>query len=221
MTEITRIGLDIAKGVFQVHAVNAQDQVVVRKSLRRSQLLSWFAKLPPCLIGMEACGTANYWARELTALGHTVRLIPPAYAKAYVRRNKNDPADAAAICEAVSRPSMRFVAVKTEQQQALASLHRVRDLLMKQHTMLINQIRGLMAEFGMVTARGAQHVDELLAVLADPHDQRVPGPLRDALLASAEILRAIDRKLEGIERRIVASGRDDATYRRLVTPPPP
>ena len=168
MTEITRIGLDIAKNVFEVHAVNAQEQVVVRRSLRRNQMLAWFAKLPPCLIGMEACGTANYWARELTALGHTVRLIPPAYAKAYVRRNKNDPADARAICEAVGRPSMRFVPIKTMEQQAETLTHKARQMLIKQRTMTQNSLRSLMAEFGIVVPQGPQHIGKLLVILADP-----------------------------------------------------
>src|SRR3984957_17055528 len=175
MTEITRIGVDIAKNVFEVHAVNAQEQVVVRRSLRRNQVLAWFGKLPACLIGMEACGTANHWARELSTLGHTVRLIPPAYAKAYVRRNKNDAADAAAICEAASRPSMRLVAMKTVEQQAAAGVHRVRDLLMKQSRMLANQIRGLIAEFGIVAVKGRRGLGELLAILADKDDQRLPA----------------------------------------------
>jgi transposase len=174
MTQITRIGLDLAKNVFEVHAVNAQEQVAVRRSLRRNQVLNWFAKQPPCLIGMEACGTANHWARELTALGHTVRMIPPAYAKPYVRRNKNDAADAAAICEAVSRPSMRFVPIKTEEQQADAVTHKTRQLLVKQRTMAQNSLRGLMAEFGVVVPQGPQHIGKLLAILADPEDPR-PG----------------------------------------------
>ena len=217
MKNLSTIGLDIAKKVFQVHAVDAAGTVVVRKTLRRSQLLAWFAQLAPCLVGLEACATAHYWARELRRLGHDVRLIPPQYVKGYVRRNKNDAADAAAICEAVSRPGMRFVAIKSERQQAGVGVHRVRELLQKQHTMLRNQIRGLMGEFGIVAARGRRGMAELLAVLSDPDDRRLPSQLREILVGVAQTLRGIDGKLAALERQMAAAGREDATYRHLIT----
>ena len=219
MTEVITIGLDLAKKVFQVHGVDDRGEVVVRRALRRSQVLGYFAKLRPCLVGMEACATSHYWGRELSKLGHRVKLMPPAYTKAYVRRNKNDAADAAAICEAVSRPSMRFVEIKSEAQQAAAGLHKVRELLMKQRTMAINSLRGLMAEFGIVVAEGPHHVGELVAVLADTADRRVPAPLHEGLTRMVEILRGLERQLEGLDKQIVAWGRDDATCRRLITVP--
>src|SRR6478736_2218112 len=154
--QITTIGLDFAKSVFQVHGVDATGQVVVRKSLRRSQMLPFFTKLPPCLVGIEACGTSHYWAREIAKLGHHVRLMPPAYVKPYVKRGKTDASDAEAICEAVTRPTMRFVAIKSPEQQAMLALHRTRDLFVKQRTQLVNMIRNLLAEFGIEIRRGIE-----------------------------------------------------------------
>ena len=219
MSEVIRLGLDIAKNVFQVHGVNAAEEVVVQRSLRRGRLLAFFATLPPCLIGIEACATAHYWARALTGLGHTVKLIPPAYAKPYVRRNKNDAADAAAICEAISRPSMRFVEAKTEEQQAATGMHKVRDLLVKQRTMALNALRGLMAEFGVVAAAGAHHVAHLVTIVTDPEDGRIPAPLRRELVRLAETLAHLEREIAGIDKDIAAWGRQNKTCRHLATAP--
>ena len=159
--QVTTIGLDIAKNVFQVHGIDAAEKVVVRKQLRRSQVLAFFKTLPPCLVGMEACATSHYWARELTKLGHQVRLMPAKDVKAYVKRNKNDAADAEAICEAVRRPTMRFVQVKAAEQQGQLMLHRTRDLLMRQRTQVINALRAHMAELGIVAAQGREGIKGL------------------------------------------------------------
>src|SRR6202040_1668838 len=179
--QVTTIGLDIAKNVFQVHAIDTAEKVVVRKQLRRSQVLEFFKALPSCLIGMEACATAHYWARELRKLGHDVRLMPARDVKAYVKRDKTDAADAAAICEAVSRPSMRFVALKTPEQQGRLMQHRVRDLLLRQRTQTINALRAHMAELGLVAATGRQGLGLLLAILADARDARLPQDARASL----------------------------------------
>jgi len=181
--QVTTIGLDIAKNVFQVHGIDAEEKVVVRKQLRRNKVIEFFKALPPCLIGMEACATAHYWARELTKLGHKVRLMPAKDVKAYVKRNKNDAADAEAICEAVTRVNMRFVPTKTAEQQSCLMLHRTRQLFIRQQTSVINAIRAHLAEFGIVAPVGRNGVDELLDVVADPSDKRVPEVARMCLAA--------------------------------------
>src|ERR1700751_959895 len=165
--QVTTIGLDIAKRVFQVHGIDREGAVVVRRKLKRSDLLQFFSRLGPCLVGIEACATAHHWARELSKLGHEVRLMPPQYVKAYLKRGKNDAADAAAICEAVGRPSMRFVPIKTEEQQAVLVMHRARDLLVRQRTQLINALRGHAAEFGIVGAQGRWNVARLLVAIGE------------------------------------------------------
>src|SRR6476660_290725 len=180
--QITTIGLDIAKNVFQVHGIDAAEKVVVRKQLRRGQILGFFEALPRCLVGMEACATSHYWARELTKLGHQVRLMPAKDVKAYVKRNKNDAADAEAICEAVRRPTMRFVRIKTAEQQGQLMQHRTRDLMMRQRTQVINALRAHLAELGIVAAQGDKGVKELLAVGADQQDARLPVDARASVM---------------------------------------
>ena len=170
--EITTLGIELAKAAFHVHGVDADGAVVLQKKLRRSAVLDFLGKLDPCLIGMEACATSHYWAREIAALGHDVRLIPPAYVKPYVKRQKNDAADAEAICEAVTRPTMRFVPVKTEAQQSVLVLHRSRDLLLRQRTMMLNAIRAHLAEFGTIAAQGPRKVAELVAELRSENPAR-------------------------------------------------
>jgi transposase len=165
--EISTIGLDLAKNVFQVHGISATGEVVVRKALRRAQMLPFFEKLPPCLVGIEACGTSHHWARELTRLGHEVRLMPPAYVKPYVKRGKNDAADAEAICEAVTRQTMRFVPIKSRDQQAALSLHRVRNLLIGQRTQLVNMMRSMLAEFGIAIPLGLERALQMARQIVD------------------------------------------------------
>jgi transposase len=183
MTEVTTIGLDLAKNVFQVHAIDASGQVVGRRQLRRSQVLPFFEKQAACLVGIEACATSHHWAREIAKLGHDIRLMPARYVKPYVKRNKNDAADAEAICEAVTRPTMRFVAVKTEEQQSVLMLHRTRQLFVRQRTTLINAIRAHMAEFGIVAGVGRNGVERLLRLIDEGADDRVPPVARECLQA--------------------------------------
>jgi transposase len=217
--QITTIGLDIAKNVFQVHGINANEKVVVRKQLRRSQVMAFFEALSPCLIGMEACATAHHWARELTKLGHEVRLMPAKDVKAYVKRNKNDAADAEAICEAVRRPTMRFVRVKSVEQQGQLMQHRTRDLLMRQRTQLINALRAHLAELGVVAAQGREGIQELLAIVADNEDQRVPIDARASLMLLAAQLQAGQTLIGLIEKRIMAQHRSNEASKRLQTIP--
>ena len=217
--DITIVGLDLAKNVFQVHGVDAAGDVIVRRRLRRAQVCGFFAGLGPCLIGMEACGTAHFWARELVALGHEVRIIPPSYVKAYVRRGKNDAADAAAICEAVSRPNMRFVPIKGEDQQAALMLHKARELLMRQQTMLVNALRGHMAEFGMVAPLGRGKVEDIIAVIADDEDESIPALAKAALKPLVAQLRANEEATAALDAEIKAWHKDNAASQRLATIP--
>ena len=215
MQAVTTIGLDIAKSVFQVHGVDAHGNVVVRSQLRRRQVLPFFKKLPSCLVGVEACATSHHWSRELQALGHTVRLMTPAYVKPYLKGQKNDAADAEAICEAVARPNMRFVQTKTLEQQSCLMLHRTRHLFVRQQTAVINAIRAHLAEFGVVAPVGRNGVEELLDVVADPDDNRVPEEARECLAALGAQLRMLKAQILKFDRRILAWHRSNETSKRL------
>src|SRR6185503_17934230 len=213
--QISTIGFDLAKNVFQVHGIDANEKVVVRKQLRRSQVIAFFEALPPCLVGMEACATAHHWARELRKLGHEVRLMPPAYVKPYVKRQKNDAADAEAICEAVTRANMRFVETKTSEQQSCLMLQRTRQLFVRQQTSVINAIRAHMAEFGIVAPVGRKGIEQLLAVVADAIDARVPEVARACIAALGAQLRMLKAQILEFDRQIMAWHRSNETSRRL------
>jgi transposase len=215
MQAITTIGLDIAKSVFQVHGVDAQGNVVFRRQLKRRYVLPFFQKLPPCLVGIEACATSHYWSRELQALGHRVRLMPPAYVKPYVKRHKNDATDAEAICEAVGRPNMRFVATKTPEQQGCLTLHRTRHLFIRQQTSVINAIRAHLAEFGIVAPIGRRGVDQLLSVVADRSDKRLPEVTRSCVAALGAQLQMLKVQILEFDRMIRAWHRSSEASKRL------
>src|ERR1700694_229680 len=217
--QITTIGLDIAKNVFQVHGIDANEKVVVKKQLRRGKLMAFFEALSPCLIGIEACATAHHWARELTKLGHEVRLMPAKDVKAYVKRNKNDAADAAAICQAVRRPTMRFVRIKSPEQQGQLMQHRTRDLLMRQRTQLINALRAHLAELGITAAQGREGIKGLLGIVADDGDTRLPVDARASLVVLAAQLQAVQSLIGSIEKRIGAQHRSNEASKRLETIP--
>jgi len=215
MQTITTIGLDIAKSVFQVHGVDAGGQVVIRRQLKRRYVLEFFQKLSPCLVGIEACASSHHWSRELQALGHTVRLMPPAYVKPYVKRQKNDATDAEAICEAVTRPNMRFVATKTTEQQSCLTLHRTRHLLMRQQTSVINAIRAHLAEFGIVAPVGRNGVEQLLGVVADPKDRRLPDIARACVAVLGAQLQMLKAQILESDRMIRAWHRSNEASMRL------
>ena len=218
MGEVVTIGLDIAKSVFQVHGIDAEGGVVLRRQLRRAHLLRFFAKQPACLIGIEACASAHHWGRELTKLGHQIRLMPPSYVKPYVKRQKNDAADAEAICEAVTRPSMRFVEVKSDEQQSVMVLHRVRLILMRQRVQLSNAIRGHMAEFGIVAPIGREGLRSLIRMIVGG-DERVPQQAQFCLQLLGKQLELISRQILETDRQIRASARATEIGRRLMDVP--
>ena len=217
--KITTIGIDLAKAVFQIHGVGERGKVAVRKQLKRSEMASYFARLEPCLIGMEACGSAHHWARKLQGFGHTVKLMSPQFVKPYVKTNKNDMADAEAICEAVSRPNMRFVSVKTVEQQAILSVHRARTGFVKARTAQANQIRGLLSEFGVVIPKGIHSVLKRIPEILEDGENGLPGTMRNLLQRLAENLKEMDRQVDELERQIQLWHRENEASRRLAEIP--
>jgi transposase len=215
MQAVKTIGLDIAKSVFQVHGVDADGQVLIRRKLKRRYVLAFFQKVPSCLVGMEACATSHHWSRELQALGHRVRLMPPAYVRPYVKRQKNDAADAEAICEAVTRTNMRFVETKTIEQQSCLVLHRTRHLFIRQQTSVINAIRAHLAEFGIVAPVGRKGLEQLLDVVANAREQRIPALARTCIAALGVQLRALKAQILEFDRQIMLWHRSHETSKRL------
>lgn len=219
MSKIITVGLDLAKSVFQVHCADKAGRPVLRKKLRRAQVLKFFEQLEPCLIGMEACGSAHHWARELAALGHKVRLIPPQYVKPFVKTNKNDATDAEAIAEALLRPTMRFAPAKSAEQQSVLTLHRARELLVRQRTMLINALRGHCGEFGLIASRGAPNISKLIAIIEDETDERLPELARQALGTLISQLRTAQAQIVALEKELKAWHRDNEASQCLETIP--
>src|SRR5574342_1166410 len=215
MQAVTTIGLDIAKSVFQVHGIDANGNVLIRRKLKRRYVLAFFQKLQPCLVGIEACATSHHWSRELKALGHNVRLMPPAYVKPYVKRQKNDATDAEAICEAVTRTNMRFVETKTPEQQSCMTLHRTRHLFIRQQTSVINAIRAHLAEFGIVAPVGRKGLEQLLDVVANTREQRIPALARACIAALGDQLRALKAQILAFDRQIMLWHRSHETSKRL------
>jgi transposase len=219
MKKISTIGLDLAKRVFQVHGIDDQGNILVQKQLSRSEVLAWFEKIEPCLIGMESCATSTYWAREIGKFGHNVKLMPPAYVKPYVRRQKNDRTDAAAICEAVGRPTMRFVALKTLEQQSVQVLHRTRELLILQRTQTMNALRAHLAEFGLIFVQRNVGIAQAIKIIQDAENTEIPAFVRQVLSSLVEQLKKLKGEIAKLDAQMVAWHRSSADSLRLATIP--
>jgi transposase len=218
MEEITTVGLDLAKHVFQAHGASASGTVLFRRKLRRDKVLTFFAELARCCVVMEACASAHHWARAIGELGHEVRLIPPAYVRPFVKRQKNDMSDAEAICEAAQRPTMRFVAVKSEAKQAAAVIFRTRDVLVGQRTQIINSLRGHLGEYGLIAPQGPSHVEHLIAEIEDPTSS-IPQAARGCLVRLVDMLRHLQAEIDALDKEIAARATADDVARRLMTVP--